>query len=265
MTVHATHPYVQVTVNNSKPLWFLLDTGAAAPVNLIDASRATALGLNAAGERSTPAIGGSAKVKMTDPATLSVGSHVLGTHPLAAIDLAGNEADEGHAIDGILGFAFFNERVVTLDYPGHALILDRAPRGGSSVPLVFDGKTPTIKARLSIGSMQEQEVRLVVDTGFDDTLILTRPFVERHALQQLAESESASGQGLGGTITSRFAHARRLSIGEMDFDDVHVRLSMDEKGAFASEDVDGYIGGGLLQHCVVTFDYSGRTMTLRRR
>ena len=264
MTVHATHPYVQVRVNQSEPLWFLLDTGAAAPVNLIDTGRAAAIGLKMVSERSTGAIGGSAKVQMTESARLSIGSLDLGAHPLAAMELASNEGEEGHAVHGILGYAFFSDRIVTIDYPGRALVIGGTTRKGSAVPMTIEAKAPVIRASLSIGATTEN-VRLVVDTGFDDTVILTRPFVERHALQRLAESSGTSGKSLGGETTSRVVRARRLRIGDVDFDDVRVRLSMDRKGAFASGEVDGYVGSGLLQQCAVTFDYPAGRMTLERR
>jgi hypothetical protein len=264
MTVQATHPYVQVRVNQSEPLWFLLDTGAAAPVNLIDAGRARAIGLKMVSERSAGAIGGSAKVQTTASATLSIGSLDLGAHPLAAIELASNEGEEGHAVHGILGYAFFADRVVTIDYPGRALVIGGATRNGSVVPMTIEAKAPVIRASLSIGATTET-VRLVVDTGFDDTVILTRPFVERHALRGLAGSSGTSGKSLGGETRSRVTRGRRLRIGDIDFDDVRVRLSMDREGAFATDEVDGYIGSGLLQQCAVTFNYPAGKMTLERR
>jgi hypothetical protein len=264
MTVHATHPYVQVSVNHSEPLWFLLDTGAAAPVNLIDAGRAAAIGLRTIRERSAGAIGGSAKVALTDSATLTIGSLDLGAHPLATMDFVGHEGQEGHAIHGILGYAFFKDRVVTIDYPRGILLIGGRGHGGSVVPMAIVDKAPVIRASLAMRD-STQEVRLIVDTGFDDTIVLTRPFVERHALLGLADSSGTSGTGLGGEITSRITRARRLRIGAVEFDDVRVRLAMDREGAFASDAVDGYIGSALLQRCAVTFDYRGGRMILERR
>src|SRR5437879_9106468 len=45
------HIYLRGSVNNSEPLWFLLDTGAAA--SYLDAQRAKALGLGVEGESKT--------------------------------------------------------------------------------------------------------------------------------------------------------------------------------------------------------------------
>jgi len=264
MTVHATHPYVQVRVNGQGPLWFLLDTGAAAPVNVIDSGRAAAIGLPGAGDRSAGAIGGAARFAMTQPATLAIGPVRLGSHPLAAMDLARNEREEGHPIHGILGYAFFADHVVTLDYPRRMLLIDGAPGRGAVVPMTIQAKAPVIQATLSIGDTTVK-VKLLVDTGFDDTIILTRPFVERAGWQNLGESASSTGRSMGGETTSRVTRAQRLSIERIDFDDIRVRLAMDREGAFASRDVDGYVGSGMLQDCAVTFDYAGGRMTLQRR
>jgi hypothetical protein len=214
-----------------------------------------------AGERSAGAIGGSSKFTTTEPARLSVGALALRKGSLAAMDFASSEGEEGHPIQGILGYPFFAQRVVTLDYPRHTLIVGGNRGAGSVVPLRIEAKTPVIEASLAMRTTVEK-VRLVVDTGFDDTIILTSPFVERHGWQNLGVA-GTSGKSLGGETISRVARARRLSIGDVDFDDVRVRLATDREGAFASNDVDGYVGSGLLQHCVVTFDYRAGSMTLR--
>jgi hypothetical protein len=98
-------------------------------------------------------------------------------------------------------------------------------------------------------------VRLVVDTGYDGGLLLTSPFVVKHDLLKSAGA-AASGASVGGATTHRPLVVSRLTIGRLSERRVKAVLSTDSDGAFASSDVDGYIGGDFLKHYDVDFDYA---------
>src|SRR5471030_1011894 len=72
--VHEGHVYVNVVVNGSQPLSFLVDSGAAVSAELIDKGVAEKLGLQGEDERTTPAIGGNVRVSFSRPVTLRIGS-----------------------------------------------------------------------------------------------------------------------------------------------------------------------------------------------
>src|SRR6266850_1221145 len=105
--LHQDHVYVRVQVNDSEPLWFLVDSGAAAPVNLLDRKVAERLGLPIEGEKSAGAIGGSTRVAFTPAVTLKVGAVNLPAAKLGVMALSNQEASEGHRVEGILGYPFF--------------------------------------------------------------------------------------------------------------------------------------------------------------
>jgi len=265
--VHESHAYVAVSVNGSAPLWFLIDSGAAAPVNLIDRTAAAKLGLATEGERETGAIGGKARVTFTAaPVALTIGDTQLPPARLAVMSIADQESPDGHPVAGILGFPFFQAYNPTLDYPRRRMWLTQRPPqpARDALPLEVVEKGCRIKALLTLRPGEPPVMAtLIVDTGFDGELVLNSPFVRRHGLLDGASGEVAGG-ALGGSTGGRTMQLPALKLGKHRLKGVRTRLSTDSEGAFASAEVDGFVGGGVLQQFVATFDYAHGRLKLRR-
>lgn len=256
------HVYVPVKLNG-RELMFMFDSGAAAPVNLIDTDTAREMGFALSGEQRSGAIGGNVKVKFTRPVTLRIGTHTLPRAKLASLDLAGAAKEEGLAVGGLLGFALLDGYTVQIDYPTRRFRLYRPgtkqPVRGSSIPLTVRGKNAIVGATLGIISGWNVAVKLVVDTGFDGTMMLTRPFAERH---DLLAGEAERNSGIGGETSKLSRTFHSLKLGSQWIKDFSGHISTDRAGAFSSSSVDGYIGGGLLDRRRVTFDYRLRRLWL---
>lgn len=268
LDIHQGHAYVRVRVNGAQPVWFLLDTGAATPVNLIDSGLARRLGITTSEERSAGAIGGATTVKMTKPASVRIGDFGLPQRPLAAIDLDGSDAAEEHEAAGILGYPLFEAYVVELDYAHRLLALyarEDSPPGatGEHIKLSIESKSPVIRAVLAVEGKPPIDVRLIVDTGYDGFLVLNSPFVRRLGLTTGSDPGS-SGAGLGGVTRSRNTVVKQLILGNLVETNLPARLSLDENGPFATSSVDGFVGGKLLEKYVVTFDYGHQELVLSR-
>jgi predicted aspartyl protease len=266
--VHEAHVYVRVTVNGTENLWFLIDSGAATPVNLIDAQVAAKIGLKGEAQETAGAIGGQIKVTLTAPAAMQIGELRIPPAPLAMISLGDHENAEGHKVDGILGYAFFSAFNPEIDYKNGRMRLSDAPTqgdDGSAVVIQIVEKSCRVNAEIVVAKGQAPlPVSLVVDTGFDGNLVLTRPFVEKHNLRSIGGQER-SGGSLGGGTTGLDARIAWLRLGNESASDLQVRLSNDKEGAFASAAVDGYLGGEFLQHYRVLFDYKHGRLLLKKQ
>lgn len=264
--LHEAHVYVRAQVNDSAPLWFLVDSGAAAPVNLLDRKAAERLGLPVEGERLAGAIGGSARVAFTPTVTLKVGPVNLPAAKLGVMALSDHEESEGHRVDGILGYPFFAALNPEIDYRHHRMLLSESPvlgRAGESVPFDLVAKSCRIHAQLTLRSGEPPvSVVLVVDTGYDGSLVLNTPFVEQHKLLEGATG-SISGGSLGGATEGGTLQIPVLRIGSRLLRKVESRLSSDKEGAFSTSEVDGYVGSGLLERYSVLFDYKHKRLVLR--
>jgi Aspartyl protease len=118
---YGTRPAVEVTVKGQGPFLFLLDTGAGGPPARADASLVKRLGLARQGQAST-ADGGGTTVAI-DRVTLP--DVKLGA--MRAANVAALSRDYGSTpylpkLDGILGPAFFQHQLLTIDYARALLI-----------------------------------------------------------------------------------------------------------------------------------------------
>jgi len=115
MLFRGASPVVEVMVNSKGPFLFLVDTGAAG-VGRIDASREDELKLPQVGE--ARASDGSGQNIHTIPIyraeTLQVGSYEM-----TSVDLASRSYNRPGEmqIDGVLGFGFFANSLLVLDFP----------------------------------------------------------------------------------------------------------------------------------------------------
>jgi hypothetical protein len=267
--VHNLHVFVPVKSQGGQTLSFLLDSGAAAPLNIMDSSRAASLGMEVISGGRTQAIGGEAKIRFTDPVELSIGKLKLPKQKLALMDLAGAQTEEGHAVDGMLGYSLFQQFGVEIDYPARRLRLydkkthEFGPRL-AAIPLRIQKKNCVITARLTLRAAETPVLaRLIVDTGYDGNIMLTTSFARKHRLRA---QKTNTGAGLGGTTSSGAVSLAAVNLGGLRIGRLNARASSDSKGAFSSSEIDGYVGGGVLKSYVVTFDYAhGRLLLARPR
>src|ERR1019366_140846 len=126
----------EVRVNGSRPLSFLVDTGASSGT-FLNRALLGELGLRAEAPEGMANPGGEVQVGRIAHVRLQTGDVVLENQTLLTAPLSSFEPILGRHLDGILGHAFLSQFIVHLDYvtPGITL-LDRAPSDGLVLPLV---------------------------------------------------------------------------------------------------------------------------------
>ena len=255
---------MRVSVNNSRPLKFIFDTGAS--YSVINSQRAVELGLKSEGEARGNATGGAIHGSYTKGVSLSVQGAEVSNQLIASIPF---ETPPGFEFDGTIGYDFINQFVVEIDYPNKIMNLYN-PRTyaysgkGEVIPLLLKGRrTPLVLTEIVLEGRAPLKARLEVDTGADDTFVVNSPFVKR---QKLAESIQKINQGTrngaGGeqkVIVGRFKAVR---LGRFALENPTVGLSFDTEGSGASEENDGTIGGEIFRRFKVILDYSRRRMIL---
>lgn len=260
------HVYVPLEIHGRR-LYFLFDSGAATPLNLIDARAASDLGLFFQGSRQAGAIGGRVTLHISEPVSISIGSYALPTASLAALDLKGSAASEGTAVDGLLGYPLLQQHIVQVDYPARRF---RIFATGTTVqhgraeklPIQLFGKVAVIEGSLKLRPKAKPlSIRLAIDTGYDGSLILNRPFATKH---KLVKGVAKGSNALGGETSQQTVEIPSLFVGKQKMTHLSAQASMDTRGAFATSDVDGYIGGALLKRFRVTFEYGRQQLILER-
>jgi hypothetical protein len=253
--------FIKVQVNNSKPLSFILDTGASGSV--INASRAKELGLSLEGETEATTGGGSVEATFAKGVTLSLSGVVIPGLTLTAIGLNGLEAGLGQNVDGILGFEIFNRYVVEIDYISHAVKFYepkhyRYTGTGSVVPITLTENTPFVRAKVVQQGIKAAEGNFLFNTGGTGALLISAPFAVRNKLSERASKalQITSGAILANQSTSRVARIKQLQLGDLVISGPFVNFSQNMQGTETGVDDDGFIGGEVLRRFKIIVDYS---------
>lgn len=265
---NTVHIFLQASVNDSDPLWFILDTGASITVLNTDVARS--LGLDLKGKIEGRGAGeGSVEVNLIPDVSVTLPGVELDGQTVAALPLGDIEARMGRAVDGILGYDFISRFVVEIDYFDHSLTLhDRHTfdyqGDGAVAPVVLAGSTPEVEAAITAPGGEPITGEFLVDTGASGSVICTKPFAAANHLSSAFSKtfEYIGGFGVGGESSSTIARLASLTIGGLTFKAPACALSHDEGGALADPHIAGLIGGMVLSRCTVFFDYDRKRMIL---
>ena len=289
--LYNNHIYLQVAVNGSSPLWFVLDTGAP---NIIASKHAKALGLQLT--PAPPAMGSGERTQdafTADNVSLSLPGTTLGRQKLGVINFEELEAcsneidvdargsmtkrqrprtgDERQPFDGVLGDQFFRMFVVELDFDEQVMTLhdpkDYKYTGlGESISVEVRPRFIYLHTQLASSNGANSAGLFLIDTGFMGALLLHKPFIQKNALLP-PDNETVPFElcGIGGGSMSRMGEAKSLQLGKVAIKSPVTLFSQAADGNLVSTEYDGVIGNAMLRRFKVVFDYSRSTMILEPR
>lgn len=282
--------YVPVRINGSKPLSFILDTGAFSIVNL---PRAEELGVKLKQFGLTEGIGdeqqavflGAEKVSFGLPGITLPKQRLLAV-PLNKVEDCVDEfivdeygRDIGSSrpqvngarrkVDGILGAEFFHKFVVEIDYAAR-LINVYEPAGyrytgkGDKLPLEVEPQHVFVRAKIFSQGRQALPVKLLVDTGGAMAITLTKRFTDKHQLLPSMEKVTTTPVcGLAGMMKEKslLGEIDMLMLGGLKIGNPLVEF----RRASVEYESDGFLGGAVLRRYKVIFDYSRRLMIMEKQ
>src|SRR5262245_46847229 len=108
-------PFVPVSINGSKPLSFLLDTGFEA--SALDSAAAARIGLRPSDMRKENVPGGTIRAGRFHGVRLKMGDLELPNEELSALPLGSLAPLVGRRVDGIIGHSILSRYVVDIDFP----------------------------------------------------------------------------------------------------------------------------------------------------
>ena len=251
---YGTRPAVEVMVSGQGPFLFLVDTGAVGPPARADVSLVKRLGLAKRGEASS-SDGGAASVAIEKVTLPDVKLGAFTAANVAALSRDYGSTSYLPKLDGILGPAFFEGRLLTIDYSRGTLT-------------IADGELPPVDGRNILGfelfegniwipvSLGGQSAKAVLDTGNIRGLDMPSEAVK---LQRMASFPRLAGNSVGvsgSTQIREVALAAPLQIGSH---------SIERPAVTFSEDFHEWnIGSALLQDFVVTIDQKNHRVRLLR-
>lgn len=253
---------VQASVNQSKPLFFILDTGASDTV--ISERAVKELNLKTEGQTDASAQGGSIEATFVKNASIRLSKNIfLPNLKLAAIRLNGLEAGLGRRIDGILGYEIFNSYVVEIDYAAGQLRFFtpqtyRYSGRGKIIPIVIADRTPYLQAQITPAGNQSFDGKLLINTGLTGTLAFNSPFVKQNKLLETIPNTKVItfGSILASSAAGRIGRIKNLQFGGFEINNPVTNFSQDEEGDDADTEYVGMIGSQILRRFKIIIDYS---------
>lgn len=248
------HLVLEVPLGRDGNAHFLVDTGSS--VTLISPEFAERVGARLA--RSAPQVrvrtasGASTVLPSLTVRRLTLGQARFERVPALLFDTADLSAHLGVRIDGILGFPFFADTVLTLDYPRQQVTLspDETPANANGPALPFNREhgIPLVPIQ-----WQEHTLLVLIDSGSDGPLNLNPTGLD--LTYASGPRPGAPVSTLAGERAQQMARlAGEVRIGNHRVIEPIVELT----------DQLSSLGGEILQHFALTFDQHRGTVTFHR-
>lgn len=254
------HIYAEGSIDG-KPARFLVDTGGA---NLLSPQSAQKFGLHGEGKLAVRGAGDGegADVSFAHAKEVRLGAAKL-ANPVFMIIGLGPFADvEGIDSDGLVGYEMFRRFGVTIDYAKRELVLAEQakfvpPAGATAVPFALAERIPIVQGRLD-----GVPARISIDTGSRASLTLHSPFVKKNGLvaKYHAAPEAVVGWGVGGASRGLPVRMGTLELGAVTIGGIAGDLYTGDKSVFASPELDGNLGSGVMKRFTIAFDYAAKRM-----
>ena len=176
----------------------------------------------------------------------------------------------GMEVNGIIGYPFFKDFVVEIDYANKVLTLykpGRYPRQrmkkGVTVPLSLENNKPYITLEAIAQDGETHEVKVVVDSGMSSSVLLY-PGSLPDSMVPPTTIEAYLGRGLNGDIRGEIGRLNGLRIGGYLLENPTAAFpdSLSVRHALTLNNRNGNLGAGVLHRFRVVFDYGNATLQL---
>ena len=257
---------LRVSVNNSPPALFILDSGAGG--TLLDADYAASLGLKQDGSVNVIGSGEVSRAGYLRNVTLGLQGMKFQIGTVMSTPLTELRNSSGLDIKGMLGGDFIRNFVVDIDYQKRMLNLfdpDDYQYKGAGRPLEIrvEGNTALTRGSLLMSGRNPIEGLFMIDTGADEPIFITRVFNESQKLIRPDNgSKKISSAGIAAKSNNLILQLDAFQLGDFTIKRPTASIFLDAEGIAANEDIAGGVGLGLLKRFRVIFDYSHQAMYL---
>jgi hypothetical protein len=263
---------IQLKINNKGPFNFILDTGVGimlitdpAMVDSISLTSKRTIKITGLGE------GDAYEAYVTPPLNIQIPG--LTSYDVATTILKTDKFNlsnyVGIPIKGLLGYEFFNNLAVKLNFLDSTLTVYRPHnvrrfRKGARIPITVESHKPYMKTLVALPNGVVQQCKMVIDLGAGHPVSLEN-MIKKHGLPQKFISANL-GVGLAGPIKGFLSRIDEIDIGKYKVKNVITAFPNDYDSTtlkYLSVARDGNLGIGILKRFTVIFDYPHNALYLK--
>ena len=258
-----SHIFIEVRVNDSEPMHFIFDTGAASTV--INQRQAKKLKLSSDGFTPIRGRKGPSLAYYSRNSQLRMGALRVEKVRVVHLPLDHLQRALGKTVDGIIGQDLLKHYVVQINYDTQTIALYdpqefTPPAGYHPHPFEIISGRPYIEGALTLDDGHTLSGRFQVDNGSGSSITLYSPTVEKHQLaSKIGRTRTVYTMGFTGIIDRNDAgRLKNFDLGWCQLTNVPIRLNRSAYFKKAFHDGIGHIGNALLKRFNIVFDYQNK-------
>jgi hypothetical protein len=260
---------LKLNINNKGPFNFILDSGVGLMlitdpklVDSINISNKRTIKISGLGE------GEDYEAYITSP--LNVDIPGLVSYDVAAAilkkDHFGLSNYAGMPVHGLLGYEFFNNLIVKIDFADSTIIVTRPKdigrfKNGTKIPIVIENRKPYMQINVTFPNGTKTHNKLVLDLGAGHPISLEN-VIKKHGLPEKFIAANL-GVGLTGPINGFISRVKEIEIGRYKIKNVITSFPEERINADPSEQRDGNLGIQVLKRFSLVIDYPDSCIYLK--
>ncbi len=262
---------IQLNINNKGPYNFILDTGVGLMI-ITDPKLVDSLAIPNRRTLKLYGLGEGDDFEAYATSALKIDIPGLTSYDVAAAILKKDHFQlsnyAGMPVHGLLGYEFFNNLAVKIDFADSTLTICR-PRDvkmlkkGSKIPITIEDRKPYLIANIKYDNGTEKKNKLIIDLGAGHPVSLEN-MISNHGLPTKFITANL-GVGFNGPIHGFISRVARIDIGNYKVKNVIASFPEEDSVRTRLQSVqrDGNLGFGLLKKFTVIFDYRDSLLYLK--
>lgn len=255
---------IDVLLNQSLPLKFVLDTGVRTTV-LTEKSLTDILQLHYDRKITIPGAGGEKLVDayVVNNVSLNIGEIEGRGHALLVLetDLLQLKNYLGVNVHGILGYELFSRFVVDINYDEKKVTFYHPKyykKKGKyvEIPITVEDTKPYMEANFILRGDEPIKGKFMLDTGASHTMLLDERSSDEIYVPEPFISTTL-GRGLAGNIYGQIARVDKMWVNKFSFEDIIVTFPDAESYEVSQKSTfrNGTFGGGMMMRFHIIFDF----------
>jgi hypothetical protein len=260
---------IQLNINNKGPFNFILDSGVGLML-ITDPKLVDSINISNKRTIKISGLGGGDDYEAYITSSLKVDIPGLTSYDVAAAilkkDHFGLSNYLGMPIHGLLGYEFFNNLAVKINFADTSMTVARPKnigriRKANKIPIIIENRKPYLRAKITFPNGTKTNDKLVLDLGAGHPLSLEN-MIKKHGLPKKFIAANL-GVGLTGPIEGFISRVKEIDLGRYKLKNVITSFPEENPSIIPLEHRDGNLGIQILKRFMLIIDYPDSAIYLK--